>query len=509
VNGEIRSGEEKEKAARVVRVDRKQVVMRVVDIEGLIEEGHPARGIWEMLGRVDLGRYYDDIESVEGEAGRAAYDPRMMATLWMYGYSEGVGEARELGRRCGYHPAYQWITGLQEISYHTLSDFRVKHKEALDELFMEILGILSAEGLITLERVTHDGTKIKAQCSAGTFRREGTLREHMEMAKRHVEKIAAGGDEEGNAAGVKEAAARRRGARDRAKRIESALRELEKVRETKRGTKAKENVRISRTEPEARVMKHGDGGYAPSYNAQVTTDTTAGMIVGVGLTDEASDYGQLVPSIERVEAQAGKRPGQVVTDGGFTSRGNVIEAEMKGVDLLGSWGEKNEISAGQMRRRGVAQDFMPDKFRYDESWDAYTCPAGKILVLEGKERKIGRTNYRYRAKVTECGACPCKGQCCPQNTAKGRSISRGVDDPAVEAFRKKMETPEAKEIYRLRGRWSEFVNAWIKEKMGLRKFHLLGKGKALMELLWICATYNVKQWIRLSWRRSLAEASIA
>ena len=382
MNEEIRSGEGKEKAPRVVRVDRKQVVMRVVDIEGLIEEGHPARGIWEMLGRVDLGRYYDDIESVEGEAGRAAFDPRMMATLWMYGYSEGVGQARELGRRCGYHPAYQWITGLQDISYHTLSDFRVKHKEALDELFVEMLGILSAEGLIALERVTHDGAKIKAQCRAGTFRREGTLREHMEMAKMHVEKVTAAGDE-GDAAGVKEAAARRRGARERAKRIESALQELEKVRETKRGTKAKENVRISRTEPEARVMKHGDGGYAPSYNAQITTDTTAGMIVGVGLTDEGSDYGQLVPSIERVEAQAGKRPGQMITDGGFTSRGNIIEAKTMGVDLIGSWRGKNAISAGQMRRRGVASDFIPDKFRYDASRNEYMCPAGKILVLEG------------------------------------------------------------------------------------------------------------------------------
>jgi len=508
VREEIQGSEGEEKSPRVVRVDRKQVVMRVMDIEGLIEEDHPARAMWELVGRVDLERHYDAINAVEGEAGRAAYDPRMMVTLWMYGYSEGVGHARELGRRCGYHPAYQWITGLQEISYHTLSDFRVKHKEALEELFVEVLGVLSTEGLIALERVAHDGVKIKAQCSADTFRREGTLREQLELAKRHVEKVSAAGDE-GDAVTEKEAAARRRGTRERAKRMEAAVRELEKVRETKRGTKAKEKVRVSSTEPEARVMKHGDGGYAPSYNAQVTTDTTAGMIVGVGITNEGSDYGQLVPSIERVESQAGKRPEQVVTDGGFTSRGNIIEAKEMGVDFIGSWRGKNEISAGQMRRRGVAYDFMPDKFRYDASRDTYTCPAGKILVLEGKERKIGRTNYSYRAKVTECGVCLSKGRCCPQNTAKGRSIRRGVDDPAVEAFKKKMETREAKEIYRQRGRWSEFVNAWIKEKMGMRKFHLRGAGKALMELLWVCVTYNVKQWIRLRWRRSAAAVSAA
>lgn len=68
----------------------------------------------------------------------------------------------------------------------------------------------------------------------------------------------------------------------------------------------------------------------------------------------------------------------------------------------------------------------------------------------------------------------------------------------VAAFRKKMEQPEQREIYRQRGPVAEFPNAWIKEKLGLRKFRVRGLLKAGAELLWACLTYNIMQWIRLS-----------
>jgi hypothetical protein len=64
----------------------------------------------------------------------------------------------------------------------------------------------------------------------------------------------------------------------------------------------------------------------------------------------------------------------------------------------------------------------------------------------------------------------------------------------------KMETEEAKAIYRQRGAVAEFPNAWIKDKIGLRQFRLRGLVKVGMEALWACLTYNIKQWIRLCWR---------
>ena len=70
-----------------------------------------------------------------------------------------MSSAREIARLCEFDPAYQWLTGLQPVNYHSLSDFRGGHREALDKLFMEVLGLLSAEGLVSLQRVMHDGTR--------------------------------------------------------------------------------------------------------------------------------------------------------------------------------------------------------------------------------------------------------------------------------------------------------------------------------------------------------------
>ena len=70
-----------------------------------------------------------------------------------------------MARRCEYDPAFQWLTGLEEVNYHTLADFRVARQRELDELFTQVLAALSKEGLITLEQVMQDGTKMKALAS--------------------------------------------------------------------------------------------------------------------------------------------------------------------------------------------------------------------------------------------------------------------------------------------------------------------------------------------------------
>ena len=174
---------------RLKRINREQLVMRPMDVEQLVSEDHEVRAIWEFVGRLDLSQYYEDIEVIEGEAGCPAFDPRLMISLWIYAYSKGIGSAREISRLCEYDPAYQWLTGLEPINYHSLSDFRVKHKEGLDELFTEVLGLLSAEGLISLERVMHDGTKVKACASGDTFRREERIRAHLDKAREQVKQM--------------------------------------------------------------------------------------------------------------------------------------------------------------------------------------------------------------------------------------------------------------------------------------------------------------------------------
>jgi transposase len=483
---------------RLKPINREQMVLRAVEVEKLVAEDHEVRAIWEFVGRLDLSLYYEDIEVVEGEAGRPALEPRLMISLWIYGYSKGVSSAREISRLCEYDPAYQWLTGLKAINYHTLSDFRVKHKEALDELFIGGLGVMSAEGLVSLERVMHDGSKVKAYAGVDTFRREEKLRAHLEAARQQVEQM--GDPRTAEEVSPRVAKARQRAARDKQQRLEKALEELEEIRASKSSLEEKKKVRVSTTDPEARIMKQPDGGFAPSYNAQITTDAKEKVIVGVTVSQCGSDYGELVPAMEKVEENMGRNPEQAVVDGGFMSRENILAMDGKKIDLIGPMGDGAEQSVGQLNRRGVEPAFRPEAFGYDEGSDTYTCPAGKVLRPDGKEEQPGRINYLYRAQGADCRACPFREKCCPQSGTRGRRIRRAVDDPVIVAHMEKMQTEEAQEIYRQRGGVAEFPNAWIKDKIGLRQFRLRGLIKVGMEVLWACLTYNIKQWIRLCWR---------
>jgi transposase len=174
---------QQEVAKRLKPIDRSQSFWGAIDIEKLIEEDHPARGIWAMVTRLDLRRLEEKIKAVEGRAGQSSLDPRLLMGLWIYGYSEGISSARELSRMCGYEPGCQWLTGMQTVNYHTLSDFRIEHKRELDKIFVQVLGLLSAEGFIEMKRVTQDGTKLKAAAGADSFRREERIRRHLQLAR--------------------------------------------------------------------------------------------------------------------------------------------------------------------------------------------------------------------------------------------------------------------------------------------------------------------------------------
>jgi transposase len=491
----------KEKPRRRLKpIDRSQSFWGAIDIEKLIEENHPARGIWAMVNRLELTRLEDKIKAVQGRAGQSSLDPRLLMSLWIYSYSEGVSSARELSRMCEYEPGSQWLTGMQPVNYHTLSDFRVNHKKELDEIFVQVLGLLSAEGFIEMKRITQDGTKVKAQAGADSFRREERIRQHLQLAREQVEAM---GSPESEQESQRVIQARKRASREKRQRLEEALRELEQMQKA-RAESERDQLRVSETDPQARVMKQAEGGFASSYNVQISTDAAAGIIVAVDVTQAGNDCDQLVNGIERVEANTGQTPEQVLVDGGYTMKNSNIEAMAeRGIDLVGPVAENN--SEASLKQRGIQPEFYPDQFRYDETTDRFTCPADKRLKRIRRHQRDGRIEYSYQASATDCQACPFQDRCCPKNSP--RTVVRSEHSPAVKAFRAKMENPEAKQLYRTRAQIAEFPHAWIKEKLGLRRFRLRGQQKVRAEAVWACLTYNVQQWLRLVWRQNLQAAA--
>jgi hypothetical protein len=363
----------------------------------------------------------------------------------------------------GIDPAYQWLTGAVVVNAHTLSDCRVKHEKALKELFVQVLGLLSTDGLITLERVMQDGTKIGGKAAQDSFRRK--------------------------------------------ERVEQVLEEFEKLAEEGSG-KDPEKRRVSTSDPQARIMKQPDGGFAPSYNVQINTDASNGVVVAVGVVQAGNDFEQLQPGVDRVEQNLGKTPDQVATDGGFVSRDNIVAMKERGVEFIGPCGDEAGKGKSSYEGRGVSPEYHSSQFVYDAQSDSYCCPQGKILSYERKEQRHTQLRYRYRAQRSDCQGCPVKGQCCAGNRVTGRSIHRSEEIAEAAEFRQKMQTEPAREIYRQRSQVAETPNLWIKEKFGLHQFNVRGLSKVGMEALWACLTYNIRIWIRLRWRQVATVAMV-
>jgi hypothetical protein len=255
---------------------------------------------------------------------------------------------------------------------------------------------MAAEGLVDLQQVTQDGTKISAAAGADTFRRKPTLEKHLELARQRVEELAR---QENNEAGNQRArAAQQRAAQEKLQRLEKAMKQAQ---ELQKKADEPEKVRVSTTDPEARVMKQNNNGYGPSYNAQFTTDAKKIVIVSVDVTQDSNDAQQLQPAMQRVEQEAGQAPQQVLGDGSYTHRGNIVAMDQSHIDLIGPVPDGTAQKETLYQIRGVAPEFRPEAFDFDAVKNCYTCPAGKSLPYQRRamlphqpERTLGGAGRR-------------------------------------------------------------------------------------------------------------------
>jgi len=317
---------------RLVVPNRAQIELRPVDLESLLATDHPARGVWDFIESLDLSPLYAKVESVEGVAGRPAIDPRIYLALWLYATIEGVGSARALERLTRQHDAYRWILGGVSVNHHSLSDFRVQHGEYLDGVLTQSVAVLMAQDLVKLNRVSQDGTRVRASAGAASFRRRPSLERCLQEAQEQVESLRKEIEENPEATSRRQAAARQRAAEERRRRVEAALAQMPEA-EAKKSAAEKDKARVSTTDAEARVMKMGDGGFRPAYNAQFAVDTETQIVVGVEVSNSGSDQGQLVPMIEQLNRRYGKIPSETLVDGGFAGLKDLEKASELGTQI--------------------------------------------------------------------------------------------------------------------------------------------------------------------------------
>jgi transposase len=318
--------------ARVVRPDRQQLRWDMVDLEGLLPADHRARIVWSFVESLDLSELYEGIRSREGEAGRPGADPAVLLSLWLYATVEGVGSARELERLAQSDAAYRWLAGGVPLNYHGLADFRVEQVEVLDRLLTQSVTALIAEGLISLDEIAVDGTKIRASARRNSFRTGEKL---IKVEAAVAERLAALKQEltsDPGASNRRRQAARERAARDvqeRAAKARAALERLEAERKARAKTHSKDEAkkkepRASTTDPEARSMRFPDGAVRPAYNAQIAAAPKEGVIVSIEVTDRRNDAGLAGPMVDDIARRYGRTPDRLLVDTSYATSEDIV-----------------------------------------------------------------------------------------------------------------------------------------------------------------------------------------
>jgi len=335
--------------------DRSQMRMVAMSLDDLVPPEHHVRVVWAVVERLDLSRFAAGLTVCAGEAGRPATDVRLLTALWLYAATQAVGSARELDRLCRYHAAYQWLCGGVGVNYHTLSDFRVAHEQALDDLLTETLALLMARNLVSVRRISQDGMRVRASAGKSSFRRQPRLENLLEQAKTQVQLLKA--QRESPAAppaGKRQTAARERAARERLDRVNEAIKALEDVKQVK--ARARDNhrdkpsaPRASTTDSEARVMKMPDGGFRPAYNVQLATDTDSRAILEVDVVNEGTDKTQSEPMRQQVQERTGGAVQEHLMDGGFVKLEQIERAEEAGVKVYAPPQSRQDSDPYQVR----------------------------------------------------------------------------------------------------------------------------------------------------------------
>ena len=416
----------------------------------------------------DLVREELDLGAIFGayqvRCGYPPYHPGLMTALLLYSYSRGIYSSRRIERGCEERVDYMALTGMAKPDHSTICKFRNDHREALSELFVQVLSLCRDAGIAKLGHVALDGTKMKANASKHSVMSYGRMKklepELAALVKEWLDKARETDEEEDEEYGpdrrgdelpdhvkgkvkkllrMRESMARLEAeAKAEAERLatERAQKEQERGRRLG-GTKPKaldgvpeDGDQSNFTDPESRIMKTNDG-YKQGYNCQAAVDAESQVVVACCVTNKQNDSDELVPLVDEIKAHTGEYPTELSADTGYCSEANLESLE-------------------------------------DREVDAY--------IATGRQK---------------------------HGCASPTSHEQARQGPRSKAMRAKLRRGGWRSRYRLRKQSVEPVFGQIKEARGFRRFLLRGLEKVTGEWSLLCTAHNL---LKLAGARSVARA---
>lgn len=497
--------------------NQQQILAIPPTLEELIPESHPVRIVNEVINKLNI----EPLLKAYKLKGGSSYHPLLLLKVLVYGYVTNIYSSRKLASACKESIYFMWLSSMSYPDHNTINRFRgVRLKNALRSVFEDVVKLLAEEGLLSIEEIYTDGTKIEANANKYTFVWKKSIQTNKERMKtqlteiwQYAQQVAGEEDkmpeppdfttidsEKVNAA-VNELNAKLGGKKDIDKKIKAKLKYAAKnypaniakyeLQEAILG----ERNSFSKTDTDATFMRMKDdhmknGQLKPGYNVQISTSNQ--FIVNYTIHANPTDTTTLSPHLAQHEASFGKAPKKITADAGYGSEENYTLLEKNQTIAFVKY---SMFDKEQNRNHNSKYPFASNKLFYNQEKDCYICPMGQQMGFIGTYTRVTGTGFeptvkRYQAR--NCASCPLNGAC---HKSQGNRIIE-INENLIRLKKQAYELLNSEEgLERRKKRCFDVEPTFgnIKQNHGFRRFMLRGKEKVEIEWGLIAIAQNLRK----------------
>jgi transposase len=461
------------------------------EIDRQLPAEHLVRQIAEAVERLDLTGL---LATYTGRGTKALW-PDLLLKLMLYEIQRGRHSPAQWFVDAQENEPAQWLLWGMKPSRTAMYEFADRVEKFWDDWNEQVLHEAQALGLSVGDRVALDGTLIAALASRHRLVNQKTLTERMEALQQTLAADQQAVTLESPARWMAQHPQTRKAQLKRYQQAQVRLEQLqaENAHRTSSKRKKPEKIVVSVSEPQSAPGRDKLNVFRPLYNVQLMYDLDSTFITAYELFARQNDPGTIGSLLEQSLKLAGKKPLVALADAAYAGGPDLAVCAQAGVLLYAPVSE-NDFSAAKRKQQKAPQIPKRD-FTWLSAEQTYRCPEGHLLIPRSTtslERSNGRSVLQttYRCPSQHCLACPRQEVCTP--TARiGRSISRLEHEELVEELRCRMESPEAKELYKLRRQSIELRYADLKQHRQLRRFNHYGAKRARAQIGAAVLAYNL------------------
>jgi transposase len=463
-------------------------------IDDRLPVDHLARRIADAVDRLDLGPLWGSYLGV----GKRALPPDLILKAVLYEMHSKRPSPAQWTKDARENEPMRWLLfGLEPSRAHWY-DFRDRLAPFWDGWNALVLQQAIQEEMTTAARVAVDSSSLAANASRRKLLNEVRLQQRRQVIDTHFQAHKCGATVADKPPGW---LAKTEGGlheqKQRYAHADQVMRERQEANAQRRSDKRKprDQVLVSPADPAAALTRDKEGVFRPLYTVQFVRDLDSPLIFAFAVLTQNNDNGVLEPMIERMVDNVGIKPKEVFVDSGYVSIRHLEFCHLAGITLYGPC-QENDFSAanGKKPQSNQHTELPKSAFTWLPEEQTYRCPEGHRLEFtntQSQQRADHKITLKlYTCPPEHCQACP-RQPACTRSPRKGRTVSRMQNEELLDELRARMETDEAKQLYKLRSRTVEQSFADLKEHRGLRRFHCRGPQRVKAEIGSLVLTNNL------------------